>query len=326
MIDVHAHVLPLKYIAFLDRKRITRRQMSAPPSNTPPRNPLMPWSDSDEDVAKRISLMDEAGVRQQVLSPTIAPYLKSRADAAAAARLANEEIAALVARKPDRFRAFASLPLPHVDETLSEIRHAFDYLGMDGATIQCFVGERSAADLLFEPIYAELNRRRAVLFLHPCVNGLCSRFVTDSNLALSLGPPLEDMVVAVHYMISAIPSRYSDVKIIIPHLAGGLAMLLQRLDNQLPLAAPLPEPPSITARRMWYDSCCHGSSAAIHAAIGSFGADRILSGSDYPFLTPHEPYAETIGFLSRLGISEANLELILRGNADALFRNTRAPG
>ncbi|MEJ7935934.1 amidohydrolase family protein [Sphingobium sp. AN558] len=325
LIDVHTHVLPRRYMAFLAKQGISRPQRLPPPSDAPPGNRMTPWSDSAEDVDMRINLMDHAGVRQHILSPTFAPYLEDKAAAATAARLVNREIAALVVKKPDRFRSFASLPLPHIDEALAEIDYAFDVFGMDGATIQCFVGNRSATDPLFEPVYAELNRRGAVLFLHPCVNGLCSKFVNDPSLELSLGPPLEDTVIAVHYMISTIPNRYRNLKIIIPHLAGGLAMLLRRLDNQLPLVASLAEPPSITARRMWYDSCCHGSSAAMNAAIEAFGADRIVLGSDYPFLTPHETYGETIGFLARLGLSDSALELVLRGNAEALLRQERRP-
>lgn len=198
---------------------------------------------------------------------------------------------------------------------MEEIRHAFEILGLAGVNMQCFCGARSAADPLFEPIYAELDRRGAVLFLHPCINGLCSRFVTDWRLEAAAGPPLEDTLIAIHYMATAIPSRYSNLKIVIPHLGGSLAVLLERLDNQLPAAIHLAEPPSRTARRMWYDCCCHGSMPALAAAVAAFGASRLLVGSDYPFLSSHEPYARTVGFLGEAGLGARDGARTLTENA-----------
>jgi 6-methylsalicylate decarboxylase len=130
------------------------------------------------------------------------------------------------------------------------------------------------------------------------------------------------MTVALHLIIAAIPSRYPRIEIVLPHLAGGLASLIRRLDNQLPLTAALGEAPGQTVRRMWYDSCCHGSAEALHAAIAAFGADRILPGSDYPALTLHETYSETMGFLSTSGIDAADLDRIVRTNAEALFNRS----
>ncbi|HEY1432308.1 MAG TPA: amidohydrolase family protein [Stellaceae bacterium] len=123
---------------------------------------------------------------------------------------------------------------------MEEIRHAFEILGLAGVNMQCFCGARSAADPLFEPIYAELDRRGAVLFLHPCINGLCSRFVTDWRLEAAAGPPLEDTLIAIHYMATAIPSRYSNLKIVIPHLGGSLAVLLERPTTNCPRPSTWP--------------------------------------------------------------------------------------
>jgi len=100
-----------------------------------------------------------------------------------------------------------------------------------------------------------------------------------------------------------------------------LPMLLNRLDNQLPLSAPgLPEKPSATARRFYYDTVGHGSVAALRCAVDAFGADRILPGSDYPVLLAFESYRDTFGYLSDAGLPDADLHDILTANVDQIFK------
>ncbi|WP_404478856.1 amidohydrolase family protein [Novosphingobium sp. BL-52-GroH] len=324
IIDVHAHAMPQEYAQCLIELGVKFPVMPPPPPGVVVR-PIAPMRDTDEDLAARIALMDSAGVGAQLLSPTFAPYLKEADAAAQAARSINDALAALVARAPGRFHAYASLPLPHVEASLAELRHGLDKLGMIGVTLQTACDGRSVADPMFDPIYAELDRRSAVLFLHPNVNGLCSHLVTDWKLASAAGPTLEDVVAAMHLIVAAIPSRFPNVRIIVPHLGGALATLVARLDNQLPFFAELPEPPSVTARRLYYDTCCHGSAPAMHAAVSAFGTDRLLPGSDYPLLTLHEEYAETFAFIERIGLAPADAQAILHDNAATLFPKVSAP-
>lgn len=314
MIDVHAHILPQRYVAFLEENGV-----SPAPKNRQAKYALAPWTNAPDDVIERLRLMDQAGVRQQVLSPHFAPYLKDEALSSEAARIVNEELAQVVADSPGRLMAYASLPLPYIEASLSEIAYALDELGMRGVALLCFCGDLSIADPLFDPIYAELDRRGATLFLHPCQNGLCSKFLQDWKLTNSLGPTLEDMVAAVHLIIAQVPQRFPNLKIIVPHLGGGLPMLVGRLDNQLGLSVPLDEPPSASLRRLYYDCCCHGSVSALRTAVAEIGADRILLGTDYPMLTLHETYAETVGIVERAALSERDTMLILNRNARDLF-------
>lgn len=107
---------------------------------------------------------------------------------------------------------------------------------------------------------------------------------------------------------------------VVPHLGGALPMLLTRLDNQLPRSVPdLPERPSTTARRFWYDTVGHGSTAALRAAVEAFGPDRIVAGSDYPVMLPFETYAETVAQLDEANLPPVVMDRILRTNAQALL-------
>jgi predicted TIM-barrel fold metal-dependent hydrolase len=319
MIDVHAHVVPAAYMALLKARGVVLPGLPPPPPGAPPSLPMAPITDSASDLVTRLRLMDEAGVDRQILTPTAPPYFQEEAVAIEAARLANDCLAATVAKHPDRLRAFASLPLPHVGASLGELTRALDELGMAGVILNCFCGDRSVADAHFEPIYAELNRRRAVLFLHPAVNGLCSRFITDWKLTAAAGPTLEDVVITLNLIVAGIPARYPDLQIVIAHLGGSLPSIVQRLDNQLPFFVSLPEAPSRSVKRLWFDTCCHGSGPAMRAAVEVFGADRIVPGSDYPFLTVHEPYARNMNFVRELGLPTGMAEAILHENAKRLF-------
>lgn len=134
----------------------------------------------------------------------------------------------------------------------------------------------------------------------------------------------EDTTVALHLIVRRIPHRFPNITIIIAHLGGALPMMLNRLDNQLPRSYPeLPEQPSRTARRFFYDSVGHGSVAALRCALEAFGANRILLGSDYPVLMPFESYRETVGYLSNTQAAPSALLHIVSNNAAQIFARHR---
>jgi predicted TIM-barrel fold metal-dependent hydrolase len=193
--------------------------------------------------------MASAGVELQVLSATPAsPHFEREPDAVAAARWVNDEYAELVRRFPHRFRAFASLPLPHVDAALAELDRALDGLGMVGAAVTTSVLGRSLADPSFAPLYAELDRRGAVLYVHPAGTGAESPLIAQHNLTWMIGAPIEDAVAAMHLILAGIPRAYPGIKIVISHLGGALPMGLERADHQYGWEAPgTSEKPSVAA-------------------------------------------------------------------------------
>jgi predicted TIM-barrel fold metal-dependent hydrolase len=320
-IDIHAHHHPLAYLDAL-----------APLLGRELRGRWTGREDTDEaaSVARRIEMMDQAGVATQVLSPMagLAPYGVDRTAAARAAAVANDSYAELVAAHPDRFLAFASLPLPHLDASLEELARAFDQLGAVGVNLHISVLDRSVAEDDLLPLYEELDRRRAVVFYHPCGNSICSPMIADYGLAAAVGTSLEDATIGLHLIAKRLPARFPDITFVIPHFGGPLPMLLPRLDNQFDAAShDLPEPPSVTARRFYYDTVGHGSAAALACAHAAFGADHLVCGSDYPVLNRYETYDQTINWIRNGGLSEADVEQILvRTGRSILGLPTHAPG
>jgi predicted TIM-barrel fold metal-dependent hydrolase len=278
----------------------------------------------DDDLAgipARLGQMDEAGVLMQVLSPAASPpYAEKEADAVAAARLVNDSYAELAQKYPGRFAAVVSLPLPHIDAALREMERGLDQLGMLGVSMTCSCFDRSTAEAEFEPLYQEMNRRRAVLNYHPIQNGICSPMINDYKFTVSVGASLEDSAIVLHLIARRVPERYPDIKYVVPHLGGIIPMLLERLDNQAPRQHPnLPEPPSVTARRFYYDTVGHGSQAALLCAWKAFGADQLVAGSDYPVLLAFETYRQTFHYIRESSLPAGDVDKILNHNAQRLL-------
>jgi predicted TIM-barrel fold metal-dependent hydrolase len=273
-----------------------------------------------KELEARLNLMDRAGVDRQILSaaPQL-PYGDDRDKAVAAARFVNDQYAAVVERHPDRFLAFAATPMPHIDESIAELGRALDELHMAGVAMNTTVLGHALVDARFEPVWAELDRRAAVLYLHPAGNSACSPLIRDYQLTWMVGAPTEDTISVMQLITHGVPSRFPRIKIINSHLGGALPMLLQRADDQYQWEAPgTPERPSVAARRMWYDSVGHGHVPALRCAIDSFGADRLVLGTDFPY-EAGDVFVRAVNYISDASISQDDARAILEDNAAALF-------
>ena len=156
LIDVHQHPIPEYY----------KRALAAVGIHGSGENPWAEWS-----LAGQIELMDENGIAAAVNS--IASPGVHFGDAAAAIRLArecNEDSARVVADYPHRFGAFAILPLPEVEGAVREAEYALDTLGMEGVCLLTHVAGRHLGQPEEDELYAELDRRKAVVFMHPLRN------------------------------------------------------------------------------------------------------------------------------------------------------------
>lgn len=186
---------------------------------------------------------------------------------------------------------------------------------MTGVTMTTSVLGRALVEPEYEPVFAELDRRGAVLFLHPAGNNACSPLIADHHLTWMVGAPVEDTISIMQLIAHGIPVRYPDIMIINSHLGGALPRLLQRADNQYQWEAPeTPGLPSEIARRMWYDTVGHGRVPALRAAIDSFGADRLLLGTDFPYGSG-DVFARAIDYLNDAKIDPAEAKAVLDQNA-----------
>lgn len=309
-VDVHAHLWTAGYLDRLERlgksDTGTQRGIGADATRA--------------DLDHRFALMDRAGIDRQVLSMgPQSPHLPRESDAVAMAEAANDSYAELVARFPERFLAFAALPLPHVDAALRELTRALDDLGAVGVGVTTTVLGRTLADPLFTPLHEELDRRGAVLYIHPAGEGAASPLITGHRMTWMVGAPVEDTVAAMHLILAGLPARWPRMRVLVSHLGGALPLLPRRLDAHLAFESPgTPEPPSLALRRLWYDTVSHVHPPALVAAVASFGADRLVLGTDFPY-EDGEVFLRAVDHIAGSGLTPEEVTMILDTNAVGLL-------
>jgi predicted TIM-barrel fold metal-dependent hydrolase len=310
-IDVHAHYFPVEYLERIDR------YVGGPATAYLRRNKLV--ATGPRDLEAQLRLMDRAKVDMQILSiSSLFPYFAGESDASNTARFANDIYQDIVREYPQRFAAFACTPLPHIQASIDEMRRALDDLGMVGVTAGTTVVGRSIADPAFVEFWTELNRRKAVLFVHPMGASVGSEAIEASKLTWPIGAPLEDTICMLQFMQAQIPKRFPDVKIILPHLGGFAPFLMARLDELrdrfLPESAALP---SVQARSFWYDTV-NANPWALRCTRETVGSERLLVGSDYPFWVD-DAFLLAVDYVKQANLPASEVDLILGGNAEQLL-------
>jgi 6-methylsalicylate decarboxylase len=302
-VDVHAHYYHSTYVDRLARNGAdTRPAVRAPGAAV--------------TLDERVGLLDGAGIRVQVLSVgALQPCFANADEAIAAARLNNDIYAEICQRYGGRFLAFATVPLPHIDAALTELARAMEVLGMVGVNIGCSIANRPLDDAAFAPFFAELNRRGAVVFLHPVGCG-CGPFLDDLGLDFPLGAPFEDSIAAMRLVLAGVIHRFPKIRFIVPHLGGTLPFLMTRLDSSS-VARRWEYKPSEYLKRLWYDSI-NGNVAALRCAREAFGADRLVLGTDFPHLGS-ERFNQCVTYIQESDLPPEEKHAILDRNALALL-------
>jgi aminocarboxymuconate-semialdehyde decarboxylase len=300
-IDVHAHYYPPELV---QRMGELGRSLEAAVRIT-----------CECPIQQRLDLLDQTGVDAQVLSMGVQqPYLADQEKAKIAARFSNDVYQDVVARFGARFAAFGCLPLPHVSAAVDEAVYCLDELRMAGINLGCSVGGRALEDPGFEPLWAELNTRRAVVFLHP--TSLGGPMLDAPGLPMLLGSRFEDTAAAVRLVISGLTSRFPEVKIIVPHLGGAIPFMWERMDDVANRG--LGESPKEGLKRLYYDTVNKGA-AALRCACEVLDPSHLMLGSDFPYMKAASEYAGHLTYIEQSGLPAATIAGILNRNAQALL-------
>ncbi|MFI2780065.1 amidohydrolase family protein [Streptomyces sp. ALB3] len=269
-IDVHAHFVTDSYV----------RQAREAGHQFPDGVPGWPtWS-----AAAHLELMDRCGIRTSMLSVS-SPGIHFGDDAAAArlAREVNTAGAETVREHPGRFGLFASLPLPDVDGALEEIAHAYDALDADGVVLETNTHGTYLGNPDLEPVWAELDRRAAVVFLHP------TSPVCWEQSALGRPRPMVEFVfdtarTVTDLLMAGTLDRHRDVTVIVPHCGGALPVLADRIDGFMKMFMPdgAGGPGAVEQLgRLHYDLAGPALPRQLPALVNLAGTDRLLYGSDH---------------------------------------------
>jgi predicted TIM-barrel fold metal-dependent hydrolase len=314
-IDVHAHYLPDAY----------RRAGLAAGITRPDGMPAWPaW-----DAATALATMDRLGVACAVLSVS-SPGVNFGDDAAARtlARAVNEAGAEVVARHPARFGLFASLPLPDIDAALAEVGHALDTLHADGVVLLTNYRGIYLGDPRFEALFAELDRRRAVTFIHPTGPYCPSCSGPPGPGALENPQPLIEFMfettrAVTHLVFSGTLDRYPRIQFIVPHAGAAVPVLSDRIAGMIPALgfpnAPTPDHVSALLRGLYYDLAGYAVPKMLPNLFAVADPKRILYGSDWP-LTPEAVVAKLSKLIDSTPLLDGETRSrILRANAEALL-------
>jgi aminocarboxymuconate-semialdehyde decarboxylase len=269
-IDVHQHVVP----TFWAKELPTH---GGDPSGTV----IPPWSPQSA-----IDMMDSQEIATGILSltaPGVARWYKM--ERRQMARRVNEYTADLVAKRPDRFGNFATLPLPDVDGALRELEYALDTLRADGVILLANYGQKYLGDAAFEPLWAALHRRQAVVFVHPgqpplpTVEGVAGPLVDY---------PFDTTRTAVQLVLNGIIGRYPGTRIILAHAGGFLPYASHRFAELARVFRPdAAKPDDILAsfQRFYFDTALSSGPAALPSLKAFAGSGHILFGSDFPYVS-----------------------------------------
>jgi 6-methylsalicylate decarboxylase len=309
-IDVHQHVVPPFWAAALPSH-------GGDPSG---------WSSPQWTPDSAIAFMDVHEIDRGILSLT-APGVTawtgdSRRDMA---RRVNEYTAGLVANRPTRFSNFAALPLPDVDGAILEVEHAFDKLRADGVVLLSNYEGHYLGDPLFDPLWAELDRAAAVVFIHPAKPALP---VIQELPGPLVDYPFDTTRTAVHLAVHGVLERYPRLRVILAHAGGFLPYAAHRFARLAAAVRPQgPSPESLLAsfKQFYFDTALSSGSEAIHSLRSFAGAGRILFGSDFPYA----PAAVGAAFTSLLDASDTlsaeEKAAINHGNAQRVFGRRGSP-
>jgi 6-methylsalicylate decarboxylase len=302
-VDVHHHYVPPVHAEAM----AVRRQQGRPPQ----------WS-----VSQSLEDMDNNGIGTAIVS-LVQPgvWWNNPEEASKLSRGCNEFGARMLADHPGRFGLWAALPLPDIEASLRELAYALDVLNADGIGLFTSYGDKYLGDPSFLPVFEELNRRKAVVFVHPLVPNCCR------GLVPSLPAPtlefVQDTSRAIgSYLFSGTAARCPDVRMIWSHSGGTMPFVVSRFirlaeerkDPFMP-AGPVPE-----LAKFRYEIAQGHMPGQLDALLRIVPIRHVLFGTDYPFRLG----AESVKGLAEYKFAAPDLRAIERENAVFLLPRLRS--
>lgn len=306
-IDVHHHLFPPPFVANL----IEREHYLA-------RGVARRWT-------PQVSLedMDRGGVATAITSITapgfalVSPELRARVN-----RECNDYGARMAADHAGRFGLFASLPLPDVDAALSEMAYALDELKADGIGLLTSYGNKWLGDAAFAPVMDELNRRKALVYVHPTAPDCCRNLlpgVPDWVIEF----PADTTRTITSLLFSGTAARCRDIRFIFAHVGGILPLVSEHLaraaEVDAGLRAKLAGSVRDELRRFHYDTALRAHLVGLSSAVQLVGVSQLLFGTDAPLRTSQ---SQADGLLA-YGFSAEDLRAIEFKNARRLLNRVR---
>ena len=282
-IDLFCHVMPQKY------KEALLKKASRPSYYLDNTRGLPALSDLDI----RFKAMDKYAGYRQVLSLGAPPVelVLSPKDAVDLSRMANDEMAELVNKYPDRFvAALAGLPMNDVDASMREIERTMKGLNFKGVQICSSVNRKPLDRPEFLAIYEKLSEYDMPLFLHPVrdrdVPDYPDEKLAKYSVYIQFGWPYETTMAMSRLVLSGIMEKYPNLKVVVHHCGAMLPFFAKRAALGVPEPGGimnLTRPPLEYYKKFYGDTVLGGNTPALMCGYAFFGADHMVFGSDYPY-------------------------------------------
>jgi len=307
-VDVHHHLYPPRY-------RTETYERFAEQAGPGVAQISLKWT-PDGALEK----MDQAGVATAINSLSTPGVWFDDGDAGRArSRECNEYGAKLMRDFPGRFGMFAAIPLPDTEGSLSEVAYALDVLKLDGVGVLSSYAGKFLGDPKFSLVFEELNRRTAIVFVHPT---LCCGNPIPGLGGTILEVPMDTTRTITSLLINGTFARYPDIRFIFAHGGGVVTQVFNRIASAVERMNPedraikVPKGAAYELQRQYYDLASVGFNPAAIAALRKlFPVSQLLYGSD-------EPFNSTVAINKSeqtLDFSPAELRAIRRDNASRLL-------
>lgn len=267
-IDMHAHVLPEAY----------RVLVPAQPDGAAA--PLPPGTEEDLPRAMERYEIDAAVISTGPPGASV----DDPALAAELARVANEEIARIVGSDHRRLAGLALLPLPYLDRSLAELRHALDVLQLDGVALFSNVAGVYPGDPAWDELFDELDRRAAYVFVHPVPGRYAAPLDWPSWMVEF---PFDTTRAIVNLIYSGTLERCPNLRVQVGHLGGAAPFLAHRIaslaDREPRLAERAPAGALEYLARMYYDTGLSNNEVALASTLAAASLEHVVFGTDWPY-------------------------------------------
>lgn len=309
IIDTHHHIYPPRYVA-------QNLQRLLDDATLLPASAYQSWTPS-----LALEHMDKAEIASAVTSIT-SPGIWFEGDdgARARARDCNEFGAQMMRDFPGRFGMFAAIPVPDIDGSLAEIAYALDVLKHDGIGVLTSYAGKLLGDPAFDPVFDELHRRKAKVFVHPTMSCCGNIFPGVSGPTIEF--PTDTARAIASLLLRGTFARCSDITFIFSHGGGTLPSIVQRVVGSVRHMTPeerairVPKGTDHELQRQYYDVASVAlNPAGMAAVLKLFPASQITYGSDAPFGST----TQIAQALTKLDLTSEVLSGIRRQNALRLF-------
>lgn len=309
-IDVHHHFLPPAYLSAVGESTLAAATAAGQ---------LSAWS-----VERSLELMACGGIETSIVSTPSPNYpIGDLEQTFKLCRSCNDLMAQVAQDYPGRFGMFACLlllPVIDMERALLEMAYCLDVLGADGVALRSNYQGRYLGDPVFNPLWEELDRRRAVVHVHPAVPPGCEGVPGVS--ASTLEYPFDTTRTIVSLLSNGTPERFPHVRLIFSHAGGAIPYLAGRVATfsdinanfrQKGFARVIP-----ALKNFYYDITESANHYTFRALLELVPKNHLLFGSDIPFAVEPRIELATRG-LTELGLEQNELQAINRDNVLALF-------